>query len=475
MVDIVFPNSTAPGARPGEGSGRLINAYAEKLDDGARSTFARRRVPGLTQIATTGAFVGCRGLHYFNGTLFVAQAERLLKITKAGAIYLVTNLGSLPGEGRVTFARNNKAPIPDILVTTEDDTFVVHDNSAPTSLNDGDLPQSLTVDFLDGYFIWAIRDGRYFVSGLNTTTVSALDFAKAESHPGGIYRAVAFGELLYLCGPQAIEVWQNTGNATGSPFSRAAVIPRGIVGPFAFAGNEYGFSALVFVGDDNGVYRLDGGYQPQKISSPDLDRLIAKVDDKSTIDVTVAITEGHQWATVTGPNFSWTYELGTGLWHERASYLDDHWRGVCSVQAFGGWVIGDRLTGSIWLLDPDEMTEGGNPLVMSVISLPSAAFPNRIAVSRMDFDILVGQGLVAGQEPIETDPVCLISWSDDGGNHFGTPLKRSLGRLAKHKTPVTINRAGMSSRYGRVVRIDISDPVYASIMAGSMEAAARVN
>ena len=59
--------------------------------------------------------------------------------------------------------------------------------------------------------------------------------------------------------------------------------------------------ALIFVGDDNAVYRLDGGYQPTKISSPDLDRLIAKVSDKSTIDVTVAITEGHQWATVSGP------------------------------------------------------------------------------------------------------------------------------------------------------------------------------
>lgn len=474
MADIVFPTSTAPGARPGEGAGRLVNCYAEKLDDGARSTFARRRAPGLTQIATTG-FVGCRGFHFYNGTLYVAQDERLVKITKSGAVYTVTNLGSLPGTGRVTFARNNKAPIPDILCTTADDTFVVHDAIAPSSLGDGDLPQALTIDFLDGYFIWAIRDGRFFVSAINDKTVSALDFGKAESHPGGIYRAVAFGELLYLCGPTAIEVWQNAGNATGSPFSRAAVIPRGIAGTFAIAGNEYGFSALVFVGDDNAVYRLDGGYQPTKISTPDLDRLIAATTDKTTLDVTVAVTEGHQWATVSGPNFSWTYELGTGFWHERASYLDDHWRGVCSAQAFDGWVIGDRETASVWMLDPNQQKEGTAPLLQRIESLPVAGFPNRVAVNRMDFDVIVGQGHAAGQEPIETDPVCLISWSDDGGNRFGTPLKRSLGRLAKHKTPVTINRAGMSSRYGRVVRIDVSDPVYSSWLGGSMDAAARAN
>lgn len=474
MADIIFPTSTAPGARPGEGSGRLINAYAEKLDDGARNSFARRRVPGLTSLASTG-FNGCRGFHFHNGTLYVAQANRLVKITKSGAIYLVTNLGSLPGTGRVTFARNNKAPVPDILCTTENDTYVISSTLAPASLGDGDLPQAVTIDFIDGYFVWAIRDGRVFFSGINDKTVSALDFGKAESHPGGIYRAVPFGELLYLGGPQAIEVWQNAGNATGSPFSRAAVIPRGIAGPFAIAGNEYGFSALIFVGDDNAVYRLDGGYQPTKISSPDLDRLIAATTDKTKLDVTVAVTEGHQWATVSGPDFSWTYELGTGLWHERKSYLDDHWRGVCSTQAFDGWVIGDRETDSVWMLDPNEQSEGGHPLVMRIESLQVADFPNRVAVSRADFDIIVGQGIPQGQQPIQSNPVCLISWSDDGGNRFGTPLKRSLGELAKHKTPVTINRAGMSSRYGRVWRIDISDPVYASILGGTMDAAARVN
>ena len=469
MAEISFPISTSPGARPGEGAGRLINCYAEKLDDGARATFARRRAPGLASVASTG-FVGCRGFHYHNGTLYVAQAERLVKIVKTGAFFTVTNLGELPGTQRVTFARNNKAPIPDILCTTEDDTFVVHDNSAPTSLSDGDLPQALTIDFLDGYFIWAIRDGRFFVSAINDKTISALDFGKAESHPGGIYRAIAFGDLLYLCGPSSIEVWQNAGNATGSPFSRTSVIPRGIASTFAIAGNEYGFSSLVFVGDDNAVYRLDGGFQPTKISTRNLERLIAATPEKTMIDVTVSATEGHQWATVSGPSFSWTYELGTGLWHERKSYLIDHWRGVCSAQAFDGWVIGDRLTDKVWLLDADDMTEGGEPLVQRIESMPMSGFPNRAIFPRADFDGIVGQGFVAGQEPIETDPVALISWSDDGGNSFGTPLTRLIGRQAQHRVRLSVNRTGMASPYGRVWAIEIADPVYFALLTGQTDA-----
>ncbi|MEV5054671.1 hypothetical protein MRBLRH13_000252 [Agrobacterium radiobacter] len=472
MVDIVFPTSTAPGARPGEGSGRLINCYAEALDNGARNQFVRRRSPGLKRLAFT-TFTKCRGFHFHNGNLFVALDNRLVRVNYSGGVASVTDLGILPGTQRVTFARNNKAPIPDILVTTEDDTFIVNPSGSPVSLGEGDLPQAISIDFLDGYFVWGIRDGRFFVSGINDKTVSALDFGKAESHPGGIYRAVAFGELLYLCGPSSIEVWQNAGNATGSPFSRASVINRGVAGTYAIAGNEYGFPALIFVGDDNAVYRIDGGYQINRISTPDLDRLIEKVADKTAIDVTVGITEGHYWGTVTGPTFSWTYEVGTGFWHERVSYLNERWRGVCSTPAFGKWVIGDRETGDIWFLDADTHREGEDHLVMTATSLPAVGFLNRVAIPRADFDVIVGQGLIAGHEPIDTDPVCEVSWSDDGGNSFGVPLLRQLGRQAEHKTVVSVNRTGMASRYGRVWKFEVSDPVYVGLLGGSVDGEAR--
>lgn len=472
MTDIVFPNSTSPGARQGEGAGRLINCYAEALEAGARASFARRRVPGLEHLITT-IFPGCRGFHFYNGDLYVAQANRLSRINVSGGVYSQVNLGALAGTKRVTFARNNKAPTPDIVCVTENGAFNVLRTTAPTSFADPDLPQPETVSFLDGYFVFGIADGRFFTSGINDVTINALDFGKAESHSGGLLNAVAFGEQLILMCPSSIEFWQNAGNATGTPFSRSTVVARGLASTFAVAGTEYGFSSLIFIGDDNGVYRLDGGYRPTKISNADLDRLIAAVVDKTTLDVTVAVTEAHAWATVSGPNFSWTYELATGFWHERASYLSDHWRGVCSVQAFGGWVIGDRTTGDIWLLDPEIQTEGTNPLVIEVTSLPSVGFPNRVAISRADFDFIVGQGLVTGKDPIEVDPVCLISWSDDGGATFGTPLKRSLGRLAKYMTRVTVSRAGAAGPYGRVWKIEISDPVYVSLLSGAMDGMVR--
>lgn len=472
MVDIPLPITTAPGSRPGEGAGRLINCYAEQLQGGARAPYARRRVPGLRAMAVS-EHLGMRGMHFYNGVLYVALAERLLKVELVLGDYAISDLGSLPGTGRVTFARNNKAPVPDILCVTENDVYVVENDVPPTSLGDGDLPQPLTVCFLAGYFIFAIRDGRVFFSGINDTTISALDFGKAENRPGGILGAYPYGELLLLCGPSSIEVWQNAGNATGSPFSRASVIPRGLASTFAIAGFEDGFATIAFVADDNGVYLLSGGYTPTKISTPDLDRLIEAVADKSTIDVTVAVTGGHNWIAVTGPDFTWVFEVNTGLWHERASYLSGRWRAVCSAQAFGGWVTGDRETGQIWRLDPDYMKEGSEPLIKTVYSQPASGFPNRVAISRADFDFIMGQAKISGDEPIDTDPVCLISWSNDGGVSFGVPVKRSLGQIGRFGNRVTVNRTGMAGVYGRVWRIDISDPVYAALLSGSMDADPR--
>jgi hypothetical protein len=89
----------------------------------------------------------------------------------------------------------------------------------------------------------------------------------------------------------------------------------------------------------------------------------------------------------------------------------------------------------VWFLDQDDHA-GRNCIPAQrcrLIACRLANFPNRVTIiPRADFDFIVGQGLVTGIEPIETDPVCLISWSDDGGQTTSnTPLKRSLGRQAK--------------------------------------------
>lgn len=72
MAKILFPSSTAPGKDAIEGGGRLVNAYAETLPEGAPAPYVIRRPPGLSIFGTT-AQTGFRSIWY-DGQSYVYAA-----------------------------------------------------------------------------------------------------------------------------------------------------------------------------------------------------------------------------------------------------------------------------------------------------------------------------------------------------------------------------------------------------------------
>ena len=72
-----------------------------------------------------------------------------------------------------------------------------------------------------------------------------------------------------------------------------------------------------------------------------------------------------------------------------------------------------------------------------------------------------------------SDPSVAISWSDDGGVKWSVPLIRKLGRHANARQRVTVLNTGLSGPQGRRWRIDVSDPVYVSLMGGEQSADIR--
>ena len=261
MPPIPFPLTTMPGTRPQESAGRLINARAEPLGEGQRNAARRVRVPGLASFATSSQS-GFRGQIVVATILYAAFAGKVYRTTSAGGAMVL--VGDLAGTRPVFFARNNRTPTPDTAVVSENGAFLVSSGSV-VDFGDPDLPQPNAVCFMDGYFFFTIADGRCFASGINATTIDATHFATAEGKPDGLIRPVAFGTTLFLCGTNSIEAWTNTANPTGFPFSRAAVIPRGLLAATAITGFEDGFGfGLVFVGNDAGVHRMNG-YAPEKI------------------------------------------------------------------------------------------------------------------------------------------------------------------------------------------------------------------
>lgn len=300
MTAIVLPTTSMPGQRPQESGGRLINCFAESLGEAAATPLKLLRVPGLHRFGTTNETT-FRGGCQLGALVYTAWSGKVNTHTASGGAG--TDLsGSLPGSEPVFFARNNKAT-PDLVIVSPDNGAFVATTSTVSAYPDADVGAPNSVCFLKGYFIFGYGTGAMRASGLNATSINTLDTATAESRPDTLYRVLARGDTLIAAGSQSIEFWGLNGEATGFPFSPVTTLDRGIVGRNAIGGHEDGFGyGLFFVADDFTVRQLEG-YASTKISPPDLDRLIERASDKSRIQVSVYVTQGHPFVVVQGDDW----------------------------------------------------------------------------------------------------------------------------------------------------------------------------
>lgn len=470
---IPWPLSTSPGNRPQESAGQLINCYAEPLGKGARSEAVWRRVPGNTQFATSSQ-ENFRGAVQVDSTLFEIFEGQVMSSTSAGGA--MTTEDTLSGEAEVFIAVNNKAPTKDVVVVDHDEgAFVLNpSNGDVDDFPDVDLPQPADVCFIDGYFFFPIGDGRCFASGLNATTISALDFITAEAKRDTLLRGVPWNGQLFLCGTGSIEVWSGDNpNATGFPFNRVTVIQRGLAGRYCITGFQDGFGkGLFIVGDDNAVHAITG-YQPDKISSPDLDRLLEQVTDKDTIKMHAYVSRGRGVVLVKTPDWCWEFNMNSGKWNERKKYLGGTWRGVAPLYAFSKWLLGDTNSGNLYQIDASAAREFGEPLRARLESGPVQDFPNRMQISRIDIDVVTGVGIATGDDPEQTNPDIELSVSRNSGVDWDIPRLLKLGRQAIAEQRVYDTRFGLSGPQGPRVRVDIASAVDMGVMAATMDAASR--
>jgi hypothetical protein len=463
-VNIPFPVTNAPGAKPQEAGGRIINGYVEQLGDQAPGKTVIRRGPGLLNFGTT-ARTGYRGSIVVNGVLYAAFNGKLEKWDSTGGASV--NVGNLNGTKRGFFAANNNTT-PDKCFVDPDGNIAVFTPTAVTnSWPDADLPAANSVDVLDGYLVFTTGDGRAFATDLNATSVNALSFGKAESKPDGLVRVVTWSGRLLLFGTETTEVW--TDQATVPfPFARSGIIPRGLAGPYCISGYEDGFSrGPIFVGDDSCVYKLEG-YTPTKVSPPDLDGMIEAVADKTTLEATSFISRGHAIWQLSCPDWTWTLDITTSQWTQADSYLVTRSRRSGAINAFDKWLTGDTSTGNIQQITSTANDEVGSPLRLRIESGPVMNFPGGAVVGRADFYFTTGVGIASGSDPDQTDPDVEISWSDDGQT-WSNPILRKLGRQATPTQLISLVACtGRAGWQGRRWRLDVSAGVYAAFMFATM-------
>ncbi|WP_291869650.1 packaged DNA stabilization protein [Bradyrhizobium sp.] len=423
-------------------------------------------MPGLIAFGTT-VQAGFRGMHAIGNTLFSAWSGKAVRHgTSGGAETVLT--GTLPGTQPVIFARNNAA-LPDLVAVAPGDGAFVVTNSSVSAYPDVDVGQPNSVTNIRGFFIYTYGDGKMRSSDVNSTNINTLNSATAESKPDTLFRSVPLpnGQML-ACGSESLEVWGGI-NDTGFVFSYITTIDMGIAGPYCIAGYEDGWGqGLFLVGSDFGVHKLTG-YQLSKISTPDLDRLIQAVADKTTILMSVHVADGHSFLVVQSPTWSWEYDINTSTWQERKSYQQQRWRGIGGHKFNGKWYVGDALSANIIQIDPVAQTEISQPLVAILETGPMGNFPNGARINRLDLFMSVGVGVATGIDPIETDPSIEISISRDNGLTWSIPWLRRLGKQMIGNTKVTVNNLGHVGPQGAKFRFQISDPVHVALMGGDLD------
>jgi hypothetical protein len=490
MVAIPFPLSTSPGQKPQEGMGRLINAYTEARGDDV----VWHRAPGLRILGSATAAAAWvswsfpfeewfleredtaagldgefRGGVVVGSTLYAAFGEVVYTVDDSGAFTALS--GTLPGTGKVFFARNNNAT-PEVVMVADSVAYYIT-GGAVAAYPDGDVGSPQCVCFHDSYFMFGYGTGKVQASGVNTTAINALDFTSAETNPDGVIQTWSYRGLLYAAGTSTIEVFGPPVNPVAFPLTRQNYnITPGLISSFCVAGFDAEFgNNPIYCASDNTVRQLNG-YSPDKISPPELDALIAAVADKSELEALCYISKGHAFWQLSSSTWTWVYNCNNQKWHERVSDGITRSRMSISVYAFGIWLVGDTESNNILEVDGALATEVDEPILFRVESAPAKDFPNRIRVNRADFDFTVGIGDATGLDPIETDPTILVSWSDDGGKNWTTPWYRKLGEQGETQQRITVLNTGLSGPMGRRWRLDISDPIHVGLMGGSMDASA---
>ncbi|GHE74714.1 hypothetical protein GCM10019059_37810 [Camelimonas fluminis] len=435
MVAVPFPKQSTPGARPGEGEGRRVNAWIDK--DGDKDVV--RRSPGLVQVLQTDK-TGIRGALNVGGAWVLVYTGSVVRITGST---VTTLTGSIPGDDGVTIARNNKATggvsTPDVVAVRSSGGAYVITTTAVSSYPDADLPATVnSVEFLGGYFHFTIPDGRLFASELNSTDVNALSVTTAESRPDGLRRAIATGSLLYAMGESTIEPYQNVGTQP-YPMQRATtVIPVGVLATMAACGNEEAWNnPLFFVASDYTVRSLSG-YETARISTPDVERFV-QASDRAQIRMVAHVWRGVGFVILSSDKGSWEFDTTRGAWAERESVGSDRWRGGPTWFDNDRWLVADRLTGDVLTFSGTNFTENGSPLPVLLESGPTKDFPARIAVPSLFLDFTMSSADVH------------LSWSHNGGQTWAAGVDRSLATA--DRWPVRVNRLGLSTHHGIRIRI----------------------
>lgn len=421
----------------------LVNLYAEKAPDGAKSNVVLVGSPGLELFAEVG-YGPIRGSLAMGGMLYVVSGTSLYSVNAGGVALL---LGPVPGSGSVSMAENGTQ----LCIVANPNGYIYTVAGGVVTISDTDFPGASSVAYLDGYFIFTRPDsGQFFISALyDGTDFDALDFASAESAPDNTKRVFVDHREIWLFGETSTEIWFNSGNAD-FPFERVpqAIAEKGIAGAYTTAKLD---NSVFWLDNEGMVRRAAEGYTPVRVSTHEIESTIA-AGDIANAEAFSYTLEGHESYCLYVPGAgTFIYDAATNLWHSRVSHEETRWRAHTHTYIYGKRIVGDFENGNLYALNLSTFDEAGEPLVAEMVFPPVNMDGERFTVASVQLDCEVGVGLESGADPL------VSMQTSHNGVTWGNESFASMGTVGNRRTRAIWRRLGQYRNMH--LRFRIADPV----------------
>lgn len=349
-----------------------------------------------------------RGLINWNGMVYAVMGANLVRVAQDGS---QTVLGNVGNDGRpVTLDYGF-----DRLMVASAGGLYYWDGTTFTQVTDPDLGNVIDAMWIDGYYM--TTDGTFLiVTDINNPlSVNPLKYGSSEADPDPIVALFKLRNEAVALNRHTIEFFDNIGGDQ-FPFARieGAQIEKGCVGTHAvclfldavaFLGGGFNEQVSIYLG-------LNG--TTQKLSTHEIDLLLADYDEKTLADVVMeARNEGsHQFLYVHLPDKSLVYDAGasaelqTPVWFVLETNGQYRARHFC--RAYDKWLCADPGSSAIGYLTRDVSTHYGEKVRWE--------FATQIAYNEGRGAIINELELVGltGSVALGDDPAVTTSYSVDG-------------------------------------------------------------
>ncbi len=439
------------------------NFYHEVVESG-KDKYVIKSFPGQQLTGSTSAGVD-RGMHQMNEVAYRVVDTTLFEVLSDGTHM---NRGIITGFERCIFANDG---INMFIVSNEIVKQYSSETKLVTEVADTSIQGALSVTFINNQFAYTFPLLTVFSDVGDGSSASSLNAVGSESDPDELVRDYTFDQVLYRFGKRSVENWYNSGVGT-PPFDRieGQIINIGL-GAKHSVNNSRDF--IYWLGSDLNVYRARGG-QEQVISTAAIAGAIQGYSFVGDAFAEIITIDNKIVYILTFPtaNKTWALfeELGLNGWIELSEGVSEgQYNAGSMLEVYGEVFVGDRANGNFNKLDFDTYDIAGDTwqrrrVIGSVNGDIFNLKGQRVEMSRIEFIIETGTGLITGQGE---DPKIMLEASYDGGRSWDTGTWLKIGRLGQ--TNIRAEWYSMRSFYDLMVRLTTSDPVAFNIYSGAID------